>query len=290
MGVWSVNIGGAPLTLHAFDDESNDLIRSMLSSFVVKITDDKMRANIIDQPIISLRYANRLWKIHDADSNLTYDISAAGDAIYYLTDRIAYHVADRTADAHCLHAAAVVRGRKALLMPAVSGSGKSSFCAWLVSQGYRYLTDELVLLKPTGGVTGLRRPIQIKPQGLEAIANLLEKPEQILAGQSANAISIECLTGLAQEARQIKSEYEPEISGFVFPKYRPAAGFKFTKLPSAEAGLALMGCHVNFRNLENGGFKELMTLVRSTPSYSLVYGGFSDLPENFISQLDALLS
>jgi len=53
-----------------------------------------------------------------------------------------------------LHAAAVTRDGVGYLLPGASGSGKSSLCLTMVRDGFRYLTDDFVLL--TGGLDNLR--------------------------------------------------------------------------------------------------------------------------------------
>jgi hypothetical protein len=50
-----------------------------------------------------------------------------------------------------LHAGAVTRDGASYLLPGASGSGKSSLCATLVRGGFRYLTDDFVLLTLIAG-------------------------------------------------------------------------------------------------------------------------------------------
>jgi hypothetical protein len=50
-----------------------------------------------------------------------------------------------------LHAAAVARDGIGYLLPAASGNGKTSLCLTLVREGFRYLTDDFVLLTGAAG-------------------------------------------------------------------------------------------------------------------------------------------
>lgn len=69
-----------------------------------------------------------------------------------------------------LHAAAVEKNGKAVIISATSGSGKSTLCAYLVSQGWRLLSDELALIAPdTLMVHGLGRPISLKNESIDLI-------------------------------------------------------------------------------------------------------------------------
>lgn len=49
-----------------------------------------------------------------------------------------------------LHAAALASGNRAVLLVGESGAGKSTFCWALTHFGFRYLSDELAPLSPTG--------------------------------------------------------------------------------------------------------------------------------------------
>jgi len=54
----------------------------------------------------------------------------------------------RTACLLAIHAGAVSNGQECLVLPALSGNGKSTLTAALIASGYHYGTDELVLLQP----------------------------------------------------------------------------------------------------------------------------------------------
>ena len=56
-----------------------------------------------------------------------------------------------------IHSAVVEKNGKAIIFPGTPGSGKSTLCAGLVSQGWRLLSDEMALLSTE---TGLITPIQ----------------------------------------------------------------------------------------------------------------------------------
>ena len=76
------------------------------------------------------------WRLRDHSTNVRRKLSNTGDLIYHLTDRIVFHIADQVSDKHCLHAASVCMGENALMIPANSGAGKSSFTTWLVANGF----------------------------------------------------------------------------------------------------------------------------------------------------------
>jgi len=69
-----------------------------------------------------------------------------------------------------LHAAVVEKRGRAIIMPGQPGSGKSTLCAALISEGWRLLSDEFALLSPEDGLlTPLPRPVSIKNAAIDLI-------------------------------------------------------------------------------------------------------------------------
>lgn len=277
MARWLIDMAGVKITVHAKAGPARDVAKLALSAMQTE------RIKNTQGIKLSLKYKDDMWELVDHETSLRRKLEQAGDVIYHLTDRIVFHIADKAENVHCLHAAAVAKGQGALVVPANSGAGKSTFTAWLTAEGFEYLTDELILVDADGALEGVARPIQIKFHGLDAIDHLLVTPELVQKGKFATALPVECLNGApATNAKK--------LAVFVFPKYQKGTDFSFEKLSSADAGMRLMANHVNARNLEGHGFRAMMSLIRSTPCYSLEYGGFDTLPRDFSSQLEALLN
>ena len=79
---------------------------------------------------------------------------------------LALFAAERLTGLVAVHAAVVVRGSKALLVPGASGVGKSSLCVAAANAGAQVLSDEYALVDPTTGlVTGWRRPVRVRREG-----------------------------------------------------------------------------------------------------------------------------
>ena len=223
------------------------------------------------------------WQLRDHSTDVRRKLPNPGDLIYHLTDRIVFHIADQASGSHCLHAAAVSHHANALVIPANSGAGKSTFTSWLVANGFDYITDELIIVDADQKIDGLARPIQIKAHGIAAIEPLLKIPEAIYPGKLANAVPVTALGGNTSELAQHR------LGLMIFPRYKKGAPYSFEKLSSAQAGMNLMANHVNARNLEGHGFRAMMAMIRATPCYALEYGGFDSLPSDFAAELKALL-
>lgn len=274
---WLINMAGVQITVCATDARAHELAECVLSAMPVAHVEKSLGVEL------RLSYAGAQWLLIDGSDNKRYQLEQSGDAIYHLSDRIVFHIANNTDKAHCLHAAAVAKGSSALVVPANSGAGKSSFCTWLVAQGLEYMTDELILLDQSGWLEGVARPIQIKSHGIAAIKHLLVRPELVRHGRLANALPPRSLG--ASSAREPK-----KLAAFIFPNYKAGHGFAFNELSSADAGMRLMANHVNARNMEGHGFRAMMAIIKNTRCYALDYGGFETLPADFLGQLTALLA
>lgn len=200
--------------------------------------------------------------------------SGLAQTAVYLMDRAGYHLADQSQGGLMFHAACVHRGGGALLLPAPSGSGKSSLALWLVEAGYDYMTDELAFIpEGTLDVQGFSRPVYIKRSGLalfpEVLArmgqqqDLIESPGGVLAPP-----------GLLGGGRVVPMA---PLRCMVLPRYTSGAALHLHRLSKARAALALTRCLINARNLPDNGFPELLRLAQAVPIYELSYGGFDQL-------------
>jgi HprK-related kinase A len=69
-----------------------------------------------------------------------------------------------------IHAAAVERGVRVLMLPAPPGSGKSTLCTALAFRGWRLLSDEFTLVDPeTGEIVPVPRPMAVKGPSLQIL-------------------------------------------------------------------------------------------------------------------------
>lgn len=274
---WQIDMAGVHISVTAAGGPSVRLVDVALSA--IESHGENIRPRI--ELLVTQNGPN--WLLFDQQVQQQWALTKPGDLIYHLTDRLVFHIADKASGVHCVHAAAVAKEGHALIIPANSGAGKSSFTAWLVSQQFDYLSDELVLIDDNYQLTGLSRPIQIKKSGVDAINELVTNKEFFLSGDFASALAISGLGGAVCEPRPQK------LSLMVFPHYVSGANFSFKVLSSAEAGMAIMGNHVNARSLDGHGFSAMMKLIKSTPCYALEYGGFDTLPPSFAKHLSALL-
>ena len=279
MSFWRFEFGEISITLEIVNADTAKLITTAFSTLNLQPSES------VDGLVLKVNTSNAgSWELVDKAGETQRVISTTGDLVYHLSDRIIFHVADKTRSGHCLHAASVAADGLAMVIPAESGSGKSSLTAWLVANGFKYLTDELICIDRHQLLSAVSRPIQIKTPGLAVIEALLVPGAQVHKGRFANAITAADLGGA------MASQSPHEIGLILFPSYQSSSKFTLKKMSSAEAGMRLMSNHVNARNLQDHGFRAMMKLIRQTPCYSLEYGGFEHLPLNFNDDLRQLMS
>jgi HprK-related kinase A len=174
-----------------------------------------------------------------------------------------------------IHAAVVEKNGKALILPGVPGSGKSTLCASLINQGWRLLSDELTLVDClTGGIVPVPRPVSLKNESIELIANTYPHNEfsPIVHDTLKGSVSLmKPPMEAVSKADEIASPYL-----IIFPKYRPQTDLELKSLPRAEAFMRLADLSFNYSVLGVEGFNVLADLVERCRVYDFVYGGDFD--------------
>lgn len=167
-----------------------------------------------------------------------------------------------------LHASAVERDGKALLMTGESGAGKSTLAALLMARGWRLLGDEFALLDPvTGLVHGFPRLISLKN---EAIGMMEREVPGGRWGPRLEGTPKGTIRHLVPDARSIAAMAEPATPALVlFPSF----GFEAAErevFPS-ECFVRLTQASTNYVTLGEAGFDALTGLVRGVPARAIDY-------------------
>jgi HprK-related kinase A len=167
-----------------------------------------------------------------------------------------------------LHASAVERDGKALLMTGESGAGKSTLAALLMTRGWRLLGDEFVLLDPAAGmVHGFPRLISLKNEAIGVIEREAKGGRwgPLLEGTPKGAIR-----HLVPDVRSIAAMEQPATPALVlFPSF----GFEGAErevFPS-ECFVRLTQASTNYVTLGEAGFDALTGLVRGLPARAIDY-------------------
>lgn len=167
-----------------------------------------------------------------------------------------------------LHASAVEREGRALLMTGVSGAGKSTLAALLMARGWRLMGDEFALVDPaTGLVHGFPRLISLKNEAIPVA-------ERALPGARLGPVLRDTPKGtlrhVVPDARAVAAMAEPAVPALIlFPSY----GFDAATRPvlPSETFVRLTQASTNYVALGERGFDALTRLVREVPAHAVDY-------------------
>jgi HprK-related kinase A len=167
-----------------------------------------------------------------------------------------------------LHASAVERDGRVLVMTGQSGSGKSTLSALLGSRGWRFMGDEFVLLDPVSGdAVPFPRLISLKNSAIAAMQAV--KPDghfgPLLAGTPKG--DIRHMVPPADAIARMGQGGAPAL--LLFPRYGYPGAVR--KVAPGETFMRLTQASTNYVALGEAGFTTLTRFVRSVPSRAIDY-------------------
>ncbi len=167
-----------------------------------------------------------------------------------------------------LHASAVERDGRALLMIGESGSGKSTLAALLGEGGWRFLGDEFVLLDCVScAALAFPRLVSLKN---EAIAEMEARVPAARFGPRIIGTPKGDIRHMVPPADAIARMDEPaRPAALIFPSFGAAAGVR--GVPPSEALLRLTSASTNYVALGEPAFDALTGLVRAAPALAIGY-------------------
>jgi HprK-related kinase A len=167
-----------------------------------------------------------------------------------------------------LHASAVERGGKALIMTGASGSGKSTLSAMLGRKGWRFMGDEFALIDPaTGDAVPYPRLISLKNEAIKAMQ--VAAPDghfgQLMTGTPKG--DIRHLAPLKSAIDQMHERARPAL--LLFPRfgYEPA----IRDMGAEEVFMRLTQASTNYVALGEAGFEALTRFVQDVPARAIDY-------------------
>ena len=167
-----------------------------------------------------------------------------------------------------LHASAVERDGRALLMPGESGSGKSTLAALLGTQGWRFLGDEFALLDPwTGLLHPFPRPASLKNAAIAEMQRFC--PRSHFGPVIRDTPKGEICHMVPEDAALAAMERPAAPALILFPRFGQAS--KSRALERAETFVRLTQASTNYVALGEAGFDALARLVAEVPAHAVDY-------------------
>ncbi len=167
-----------------------------------------------------------------------------------------------------LHASAVARDGRAVIMSGESGSGKSTLAALLGEGDWRLMGDEFTLIDPMGGdALAFPRAVSLKNEAIAAVAAQVDAARlgPLMAGTPKGDIR-----HLIPRAGAIAAMHEPARPALLlFPRFGGEASIE--PMGEGEAFVRLTEASTNYVALGEAGFAALTRLVRETPAFGVSY-------------------
>jgi HprK-related kinase A len=170
-----------------------------------------------------------------------------------------------------LHAAAVERDGRAVILPAWPGAGKSTLAASLASRGWRFLSDEFCAVAGGGRhVVPFARPAALKNESI-AVMRAFAPDAYIGPGIQGTRKGTVAHFRVPQESVRCGAA-RARIAAVVFPDFRANEGTYLAPLGPANAFLKLAGNAFNYEVLGETAFRAVARLIRGCPSHVLRFG------------------
>ncbi len=167
-----------------------------------------------------------------------------------------------------LHASAVARDGRSVIMSGESGSGKSTLAALLGEGDWRLMGDEFTLIDPANGdALAFPRAVSLKN---EAIAEVAARVDAARLGPLMAGTPKGDIRHLIPGADAIAAMYEPVRPALLlFPRFGGDAAIE--PMGEGEAFVRLTEASTNYVALGEAGFAALTRLVRETPAFGVSY-------------------
>lgn len=182
-----------------------------------------------------------------------------------------------------LHSAVLEKQGKALILPALPGSGKSTLCAALTLRGWRLLSDEFGLYRPeTRELTPMPRPMPLKNQSIEVIRQFAQ---DVPLGPLFRATPKGDVCHVQASEDSFRRQKETARPGWVvFPQFKKDVTTRLYDFAKGRAFLKLAGNSFNYKLQGERGFRAVTDLVRNCGTYYLEF----DSLEHATAELDGL--
>ncbi len=183
---------------------------------------------------------------------------------------INWAIAHRSNTNLLLHAGVLERGGRAILLPALPGSGKSTLTAAMTTRGFRLLSDEFGPVRLSDGMlVPALRPVALKNESIDVIRDLAP-------GATIGPVFPKTRKGrvahLAPDAHSVANRRQPAVPALVvFPRYVPGTKTALEPIAKAQAFTKLAANSFNYEILGRRGFHAMLRLIERCACYRITY-------------------
>jgi hypothetical protein len=176
----------------------------------------------------------------------------------YLKEEILLQFMRTRPDLLWIHAGAVERNGRALLIAAASGQGKSTLTTLLLDYGWRLMSDDVapVRMDTDEVLPFYQAPLRRLDPGMD--------------------VPVEEVSALQREAIEVPGKalrHEPaHVGAIVFPVFARGKSVELTTLKRGDGALELLRNARNFVDHKGAAVARAATFARSVPMFQLYYG------------------
>ena len=195
---------------------------------------------------------------------------------------ISHDALQEAQEAHlCLHAGAVSRRGRGVLLPGTSGAGKSTLVAALTAAGFDYLSDEVGAIDPVSAVLRpFPRPLWLKEPSIDLLGDLRSRIPPVLADRSRDVCHIR-----PTDLRPGSVGQDSRVGLIVFPTYSEG-GTTLQPVSKAAAVVDLIHNAFNFARFGGEGLRILTELMGGARAYRMTSAQLGEAVDTIIGLVD----
>jgi hypothetical protein len=261
------------------DDATGSLIHSAFSH--LSLDDESTTPTVV---LTALKILE--WDYLFAGDQLLYSGESGSGLIPRLKAEMMAQAIKRCPHIAHLHAAAVMRAGKLILLPGRSGSGKSLLTARLLALGSEYFGDDAVLLRPSdGAVRPIPIALSIKDEGVEHLSDLFPELPGSAKHDREDGLSVRYLppppTSMPPQGRVAR------IDVIVFPRYEAGAKTSLRTVSAADALSRLLAeCLAIPQKLTLQAASTLVETVERAACWELISSDLDDAVASILALVD----
>ena len=266
-----IDLGAARVRLRTEMDDVAGMIRTVYGSYPIEGSTGLFDITVNLRRVRGLRGVFRPQCELLTDGIREFEPFPLDTPLPLLEWGINYAIASRMFCHLLLHAGVVERGGRAIVMPAMPGSGKSTLTAALTLRGFRLLSDEFGVVR-LGDARLLRmlRPLALKNESIDVIQRF--EPTAAI-GPRFPKTHKGTVAHLAPQASHVDARHEVANPALVvFPRFDPSAGVELEPVQKTRAFARLAVNSFNYHALGPDAFEALGQLVDESSCWQLRYG------------------
>jgi HprK-related kinase A len=253
-------------------------VRPLQAQFASMYADHAVQdAPGIDDAVVQVRYTSPLRrylapKVQGyVDGRIAFLPLAARASLVMLESCLNWAIIGSGPDCLMLHAAALERNGRAVILPAGSGAGKSTLSTAMMARGWRLLTDETVIIRPADGrLLPLARPISLKNDSISIARGLFGDAmlSTVFHGMPKGDMAY-LRPPPAAVARLGETALPAHI---VAPRFVRGESLQVTPVSRCSAFRLIVDSAVNYTLMLRAGFDLVGNLVRRCPAQAVRFG------------------